>query len=81
MPFKYVVELICDYLAAGKTYNGKKFTYEDERQWFLKKVLSDIPPKMHIETKIFIQTVFSTLAAGSKFNKKLFISVKQDLNY
>lgn len=81
MPFKYVVELICDYLAAGKTYNGKKFTYEDERQWFLKKVLSDIPPKMHIETKIFIQTVFSALAAGSKFNKKLFISVKQDLNY
>ena len=34
MPFKYVLELIADYLAAGKTYNGKDFTIPQEIEWW-----------------------------------------------
>lgn len=34
MPFKYVLELIADYLAAGKTYNGKDFTIQQEIDWW-----------------------------------------------
>ena len=31
MPFKYVLEMLCDYLGAGRAYMGKQFTYEKER--------------------------------------------------
>ena len=35
MPRKYALELVCDYLAAGRTYN-KDFTYGSEYNWWIK---------------------------------------------
>ena len=37
MPFKYALEMLCDYIGAGMAYQGDKFTYESEYEWWLKK--------------------------------------------
>lgn len=34
MPFKYNLEMICDYLGAGRAYSGKNFTYKGELEWW-----------------------------------------------
>ena len=60
MPFKYSVEMICDWLAAGKAYRGKDFTYEDEWNWWLKK-REEVVKSMHPMTIIFCNLVFNRL--------------------
>lgn len=35
MPFKYVCEMICDWMAAGHAYMGKDFSYAKEYQWYI----------------------------------------------
>ena len=52
MPRKYVLELICDYLAACKTYGGNP---RNELDWWLKASPS---MKMHENTKFYIYRVF-----------------------
>lgn len=37
MPYKYFAEMICDYLAAGHAYMGKKFSFVAENEWWKKK--------------------------------------------
>ena len=59
MPFKDAVELLCDYLAAGRAYMGKNFSYEAEYEWWLKK--SAKPMRMHPHTKTFITLVLGEL--------------------
>ncbi len=34
IPKKYVLELVADWVAAGRTYNGKGFTIQDEINWW-----------------------------------------------
>lgn len=50
MPFKYALEMICDYLGAGRAYAGKGFTMESEYNWWLKKKTT---AKMHADTFTF----------------------------
>lgn len=61
MPFKYVVELLADYLAAGRTYNGKKFTLQGEYEWWRRKVKYGTP-KMHPATEEFVDIVLNMFA-------------------
>ena len=35
MPMNDFVEMVCDFLAAGRTYNGDDFSYSRERTWWL----------------------------------------------
>lgn len=37
MPFKYACEMVCDQLAAGKVYQGKKWNKEYELKYFLER--------------------------------------------
>ena len=37
MPYKYTVEMICDNLAAGMTYQGKNWTKEHQLEYYLKE--------------------------------------------
>ena len=37
MPYKYFAEMVCDYLAAGRAYMGKNFSYTAEYEWWQKK--------------------------------------------
>ena len=70
MPFIYSVEMICDWLAAGKAYRGKDFNYEDELKWWEKKRL-EVTKSMHPATIIFCNTVFERLAKGYPVTKEL----------
>lgn len=58
MPYKYAVEMLCDYLAAGRAYMGDKFTYKGELEWWYKKRKNCA---MHLHTKWFISLALEDL--------------------
>ena len=64
MPYKYALELIADYLGAGKAYNGNNFSFKDELDWWRNHVKTI---KMHDETKAFVTSILSDLANGISF--------------
>ena len=55
MPFKYVLEMVCDYLAAGRAYGGKNFTMADEYAWWQDNKSKCI---MHEDTLRLTDTLF-----------------------
>ena len=59
MPYKYAVEMVCDYIGAAKAYLGDKFTYRGEFEWWENKKKT---AKMHEDTAWFLTIVFSDLA-------------------
>ena len=59
MPYKYVLELVADYLAAGKTYQKDNFTFKSEYEWW--KSQRQIR-NMHEDTKMFLDIIFKYLA-------------------
>ena len=72
MPHKYVIELICDWIAAGKTYAhnaGKKFTYKDELEYVKWKLKS---ANMHENTKKYVLDCFEKYADLEKFDFDFF---------
>lgn len=69
IPFKYALELICDYLGAGHAYMGKNFSYIKEYEWWLNK--KKLPLAMHNQTKTFIDLVLYNFAySKDKIDKK-----------
>ena len=59
MPYKYVLELVADYLAAGKTYQKENFTFKSEYEWWKsQRQLRN----MHEDTKMFLDIIFKYLA-------------------
>ena len=60
MPWRYKVEMICDYLAAGRAYMGKNFSYKAEYEWWLKKL--ELPRRQHENDKSFVTNVLQQLA-------------------
>ena len=65
MPYKDAVEMLCDYLGAGRAYMGKNFSYEAEYNWWLKKC--EKPLAMHPQTKCFIDLCLNRLADGASW--------------
>lgn len=61
MPKKYAMELLADYLGAGRAYMGKNFTFQKEYEWWIKKS-SNPNLKMHKNIKVFIEIVLEKLA-------------------
>lgn len=70
IPYKYVLELVCDYLAAGRTYKGKYFTFLDEYNWWLTH--KDIK-KIHAESKNLITNILYELAFSPDKNKTFYM--------
>ena len=66
MPYKYVLELVADYLAAGRTYRGKDFTFVDEYEWWMK--CKDYR-KIHEDTKQLITKMLYMLAYRKDANE------------
>lgn len=58
MPKKYVLELICDYLAAAKTYGA------DPRKEYIWWIKQQSNMKIHKETKDYITEVFYKYSIG-----------------
>lgn len=59
MPFEDVLEMLCDYLGAGRAYMGKQFSYRAEYHWWVEKQKK--PLKMHPVVEWFITTVLSDM--------------------
>lgn len=62
MPYKCVLELICDYLAAARAYLGNNFSYINEYKWFIDRISNNPRISMHFRNQIFIYFVFEHLA-------------------
>ena len=60
MPWRYKVEMICDYLAAARAYMGKNFSYNAEYEWWQKKL--ELPRSQHENDKKFVSRVLNNLA-------------------
>ena len=54
MPWEDLLELVADYCGAGRAYQGKSFTMENEYYWFRKKMENE-KPKIHPTTAMFIE--------------------------
>lgn len=76
MPFEDTLEMLCDYLGAGRAYMGKDFSYYLEWTWWLNKCSN--PLAMHPYTKEFIHIVLSELCASSKFKSKSYLKKVYD---
>lgn len=61
MPYKYAVELACDWLGAARAYLGKDFTYQGEYKWLVNK-LKNTHPKINENTAKFVLILFKCLA-------------------
>lgn len=71
MPRKYAYEMICDYLGAGQAYNPDGWSFQNEYDWWMKR-MDDCPNMaMHSETKDFVTHVFMRLKDGHIFNRDL----------
>lgn len=60
MPYPDALEMVCDYLAAGKAYMKKNFTYKAEYEWWQKKI--EKPIAMHSNTKNYVDMMLKTMA-------------------
>ena len=79
VPFKYATEIVADYLAAGKTYHGKEFTFQDELIWWKAKLEAGEFRTMHPDTRGFVTFMLEGLAKkGAGFFRE-FRSEKQEL--
>lgn len=63
MPWKYFLEMIADYLAAGRTYWGNHFTFKSEYLWWMKEVDNR---KMNKATKDFVTEFLFQLKNAEK---------------
>ena len=61
MPFDCAMEMLCDYLGAGRAYMGKDFTYHKEAQWWFDKKSKSL--MMHPVIKDFITYMLIEQAA------------------
>lgn len=80
MPFTDALEMLCDYLGAGRAYMGKNFTYEAEFEWWKKKAAK--PLLMHPHTRSFIFWALGSLAMREADGEKVLKYFnKQELKY
>lgn len=60
MPCDDFVEMVCDFLAAGRTYGGKDFSYSDEYAWWVRD--RELGNKaMNSKNKLMLDIIFSDL--------------------
>ena len=62
MPYKYAVEMLCDFLGAGKAYMGNNFSYEAEYKWWISQLKRNIC--IHPAIARFITKALTRLKGG-----------------
>ena len=75
MPFECVEEMLADWFAAGRTYQGKNHSFESQKEWWLNKRSTN--PAIHENTIELIDWFFSY---GFVEWKLLRIMLKQHYN-
>lgn len=71
MPYKETVEMLCDYIAAGRAYSGSDFTYEGELAWWRNKKKN--PLAMHPVQKQFITMALTVAAVINDIPKEKYL--------
>ena len=66
MPWKYKVEMICDYIGAARAYMGKNFSYKAELEWWNNKLKQ--LRRQHFNDMAFVGRVLQRLAEYEKIN-------------
>ena len=66
MPYVYATEMICDYLAAGKAYNGRTFTIRNEFDWWINSKRDNC--KMHEYTKDYVTIMLDIMGNMERCN-------------
>ena len=64
MPMKDFVEMVCDFLAAGRAYSGDMFSYSAERDWWLHE-RDNGASAMNPKNKQMLDIIFSDLEYAS----------------
>lgn len=77
MPWKDLLELIADYLGAGRAYLGKEFTYQKELAWWERKRF-DERPKIHKDTAYMISAMLFCFAATERVGDLGFWKLKYE---
>lgn len=67
MPYKYAVEMVCDELAAGITYNGKNWTQSTQLNYYMNKERKNL---IHPQIDKFLISVFTEVSENG-LNKTL----------
>lgn len=62
MPYKYVMEMMVDWLAAGRTYQGKSFNIPNQNKWWENKKKNN--PAIHNDTIDLIDFFYKTIEKG-----------------
>lgn len=67
MPFIDTLEMFCNYLAAGKSYNPNGFSYERELEWWESQ--TERQKNMHPVQRMFLDICFNALVCENKIDK------------
>lgn len=83
MPYKDVVEMLCDYLGASKAYTRKKKLtteewLEEEQSWWLNHKQKTL---MHPKTEKFITTILNDMCSRGKHWKECLDSLYLEWTY
>lgn len=86
MPYKYIVECICDKIAATKVYNGKNFNNNQPLDYW-NRVDKKGPVMIHPKTVEFVETVLTKVSTDginktlkSKYLKKIYKEIDENGN-
>lgn len=82
IPYKYNLEMICDIIAASKTYNGKNFSKEMPYDYWINKLKETT--LMHEESKLFVKTILKLYALkgeavlNKKYTKSIYKKIEKN---
>ena len=65
IPYKYVVEMLCDWIGAGKAYVGKEWTRKQPFEFFIKRYNRG-QIKLHLDTYSFCFVILQDYANNKK---------------
>ena len=72
MPYKYAVEMFCDYIGAARAYMGKDFSWDKEYEWWQKKKEIAF---MHPKTKAFMEQLLLDACRTNSFPDKFHLRI------
>ena len=67
MPYLDTLEMFCNYLAAGKSYNPSGFSYERELEWWESQ--TERQKNMHPVQRMFLDICFNSLVCEGKIDR------------
>ena len=76
MPEKYVFEMICDWMGAGRAYMGRDFTYAKEYEWYINRQMF-----LHPQTKHLIDDIMKFILrfGDDGFNYNLWMDMAEEI--